>query len=205
MNLDSQNDSRNLNLTASAHLSDAHLSDAHLSDDQLEDALLGELGAAERRHLQACAPCAARVAELDAALADFRSVTLAWSERRSATLPLGEGLRSRGRMARPLAWAVAASLALLVGLVAPTALQRPPVQRAAQVAASTETAANGTGANDTGTNGAASPDEQISRDNQMLGAIDRELDASATTPAALGLQPVNAERTSRDRAATLRD
>jgi|GEM_PF-1931999 len=179
----------------------------HLSDDQLDAALLGELGAAERRHLEACAPCAARVAELDSALADFRSVTLAWSERRSATLPLGEGLRPRVRMARPLAWAMAASLALLLGLVAPTALHRQPVQSAAQagIPAPMETAANEIPTNGTPNDGAGSPDEQISRDNQMLGAIDRELDASATTPAALGLQPVAAERISRSHAATLRD
>lgn len=150
----------------------------HLTDDQIDDYLIGDLAADAAEHLEGCDPCLIRVAAAEAPLASFRAVSLAWSERRSATLPLQASVDAQPSWARRLAWGAAAVAAIAVGVALPAARHTSgqnvavaaPAPAVQVVAAATE-----------------SSDEQIAKDNQMLKAIDRELDASVESPAAFGL------------------
>jgi hypothetical protein len=126
------------------------------------------------------------VAAAEQPLASFRAVSLAWSERRSATLPLQEFAPSQPRWTRRLAWGATAAAALAFGIVVP-GLHRPAASgtvAVAQVAAPTQVTPVAQ----------LSRQEQIARDNQMLREIDRELDASVETPVALGLAAESGNR-----------
>ena len=164
------------------------ISARHLNEDELESVLIGDAAPESTAHLAACEPCKAALAELEAPLAGFRAVTLAWSERRSATMPLRdlEAAQSRAAAAWRQRFALSAGLAavLAIGVALPvlhyeaTQSDAARNQHSAQTAATTETAS-------------ASSEEslqQIARDNQMLRAIDQELNSSVESPAALGLQ-----------------
>jgi len=186
----------------------------HLSETELEDCLIGDAAPEAAAHLSACAPCRTALAELEAPLASFRAVTLAWSERRSATLPLNDlavarrraanGWRQRMAVSAGLAAALALGVAVPVlrhsssssnsnsdagqmvaaqSTLAGGSVQAPNAAGSLAPAASAETASAAT---------QDSPAQQISRDNQMLRAIDAELDSRTETPAALGLLPATA-------------
>jgi hypothetical protein len=172
------------------------ISARHLNEDELESVLIGDAAPEHTAHLAACEPCKAALAELEAPLAGFRAVTLAWSERRSATMPLRDlqAAQSRAAVAGRKRFALSAGLAaaLAIGVAVPVlhyeathtdAAQSLP---SAQAAATTETASAAS---------EESPQQQIARDNQMLRAIDQELSSSVESPAALGLQ----ESTGRNR------
>jgi len=140
----------------------------HLTESQLDDYLIGDLAPEAQSHLDACKHCQALLAEAAAPLANFREVTLAWAERRSATLPLVPAAKPSRATAR-LGWATAFAAALAIGVAVPVmhhaGVSSHPV-------AATETAST----------------EQIARDNQMLSAIDNELNASTSSAATYGLQ-----------------
>jgi hypothetical protein len=162
---------------------------AHLSESELESVLIGDAAPASATHLAACGSCRSALAEMEAPLAAFRGVTLAWSERRSATLPLRDLEPARRRAAsgwrQRFALSTSLAVALAVGVAIPVLHRTMP----------TETGHNPVDA--TGSASAASPaspDEQISRDNLMLKAIDQELDSRAESPVSLGLQPATRSR-----------
>ena len=156
----------------------------HLSDDQILNTLYGDVSAGVAAHLANCSVCSRRVAEAEAPIASFKAMTLAWSERRSATLPL------QPLTAPPLAWhrraimAATATAALLLGISVPLARHEAP-------SAVEETQAK-------------PQDEQIARDNQMLQNIDRALDNSVESPAdTYAVQPISSQGPVRERVKTL--
>ena len=159
----------------------------HLSNDQIDDALLGDMAPEADRHLAACELCAARLAEARMPIDSFRTVTLAWSERRSATLPLQEfkmsagPLRSAAVKRQPI-WASAVAVLLALAVAVPVLRHETRLNgdESSQVPVAVSTPVADQSASD----------DQISRDNQMLSAIDRDLAASTESPAALGLKPV---------------
>lgn len=195
----------------------------HLSDDQILNTLSGDVSAGVAAHLANCSVCSRRVAEAEAPIASFQAMTLAWSERRSATLPL------HLPAAPPLAWhrravmAATATAALLVGLSVPLARHAAPsapvmtshasvapssTAEVATVSAPVLTAAMRHGipeAQATVENTQAKPqDEQIARDNQMLQNIDRALDNSVESPAdTYESQPISSQGPARERVKTL--
>lgn len=180
----------------------------HLTEDQIDDALMGDLAAEAAAHLEGCTGCAERLAEAKMPLASFKAVSTAWSERRSATLPVvvpqRAGLGARGRLA---GWSVALSAALAVVIGVPLMLHqdRGPAAEgphgSGQMAQAVPAEAVGqpTAAVASSTKAGvreAVADEQISQDNAMLRDVNRELNASGQSPAALGLlqagdQPYN--------------
>jgi hypothetical protein len=87
----------------------------HLTADQIDDHLIGDLAPAPAAHLAACDLCAERVAAAASPLADFHSVSTAWSERRSATLPMPVPTPQRPVWQRYTSWATA-SLTLAFGM-----------------------------------------------------------------------------------------
>jgi hypothetical protein len=173
----------------------------HLSNDQIDDQLIGVLEPAVAEHLLRCAECTSRVAAAAAPIAGFMAVTNAWSERRSATLPLlhADANGSRRNFALRVTAAVAATAVLALTVAVHTSIspasppstsmhtaQTPPNAHA-QPQALTELASTGP------TETTLPPRERIlreriSQDNQMLKAIDSELDTSESA-ASLGLEP----------------
>jgi hypothetical protein len=186
----------------------------HLTEDQIDDALMGDLAAEAKSHLQGCPACAERLAAAEMPLASFKAVSTAWSERRSATLPavvpqragFGARLGTQGRMA---GWSAALSAALAVAIAVPVMLHEgrgtvtegthgsgqmaqvaPPEAAGQPELASAKSFAKAASVRD------ARADEQISQDNAMLQDVNRELNASTQSQAALGLlqagdQPYN--------------
>jgi len=170
----------------------------HLTEDQIDDVLMGDVAAERAAHLAACEDCKLRVEEFETPIASFKAVSLAWSERRSATLPSKLVMPVSSAWQRGAGWAAAA--VLLVGIGVPVARHET---RGTQVVASKEVSLAGSGVaaqaavatavRESGP-GVVAPASgksaaQIARDNQMLQTIDRELDASVQSPAdAFGLE-----------------
>jgi len=167
----------------------AEYSAAHLTPDQIDDHLIGDLAPTAAAHLAACSVCAQRVAAEASPIATFQQVSTAWSERRSATLPIPIPTVQRPVWQRHMAWA-SASLSLAFGIAfinathqfsfdttpqaTPAAARLAPVQPPAVSPLTPSTAP-------------APRATQISADNHMLRAIDASLDPSSDSPAALGL------------------
>jgi hypothetical protein len=191
-----------MNATIQFDAGDAAKNTVHLSEEQIDEQLLGELGSAAAAHLAVCLTCTARVAEAAEPIADFRDVTMAWSERRSATMPLpvvaGDSLVWQRRMG----WATTAfALALGISLLSngrkvtpETASMQPDQTVEAPMTAATVTsrvaaaphfveAAQNTSGTTAG--------DRYAGDNRMLQAIDTELDASVESPATLGIEPAS--------------
>lgn len=166
----------------------------HLSESQLDDYLIGDLAAGPAAHLAACSLCTARVAAAEAPIAAFKTVSLAWSERRSATLPLTPQPRP-ARWGQRLAWATAMSAALLTGISIPV-LRHGSHGTTPSVPA--------TASFDIASSGPVSSltdEQQIQNDDQMLRSMNSALAVHSDTP--LLLQPV--AQTSATRAHRLQD
>src|SRR5471032_1743596 len=93
----------------------------HLTEDQIDELLMGSLQADEaarlREHAAGCEACAAQLAEIEAPIASFQAVTLAWSERRSATMPARPAKPARTRWGLGFAWGSFAAAALLAAVI----------------------------------------------------------------------------------------
>jgi len=169
----------------------------HLSEEQIDDQLMGDLHGAAAAHLDECKQCSQRVAEAAEPMATFRDVTIAWSERRSATMPMPVVQAGALVWQRRMGWAMTAC-AVMVGISLTSTGRKAEMLRASeQSAPAVETASVATERvvsvpvpvdQGTGDEGAT---QQYSGDNQMLKAIDNELDASIETPAAMGLETVS--------------
>ena len=179
--------------------------DAHLTPDQIDDHLIGDLAPAPAAHLAVCSLCAERVAAAASPIASFQQISTAWSERRSATLPIPVPAVQRTVWQRHMAWATA-SLSLAFGIAiinathqfsfdttpqptpaAAVSAQRTPFQQSAvSPIALTQTADIAPAPR------AAQSATQVSADNHMLRAIDASLNPSTDSPAALGLTSVAA-------------
>jgi hypothetical protein len=175
-----------------------YLTDEHLNDDQLTDALIGDLAVEAAGHLAACAVCQQQLAEARMPLESFKAVTLAWSERRSATMPAALNARmlhgaigSTG--SRRLVWGSAIAALVAVMIAAPFEMHRgAPLQASTVETAQVQTAqAMGvTGVvSGQGRQSEIDPD-QIDSDNQMLGEIDRELDSNRANSEAMAFQAI---------------
>jgi hypothetical protein len=180
----------------------------HLSEDQIDDQLIGDPSAYAAAHLAGCGECAERVADAAAPIAGFRDVTMAWSERRSATMPLPAAPVDGTLWQRRMGWAMAA-FALVMGLSLSGAGRKAQrltasVQSAPAVDSFEQPAAAVTARNVAAPvrvaleSGDARSDDRYAGDNRMLKAIDNELDASVETPAALGLEPDGDQGRSQD-------
>jgi hypothetical protein len=170
------------------------LTESHLTETQLDDHLIGDLAPIPAAHLAACALCTQRAEAAAAPIASFQHVSTAWSERRSATLPIPAPTQNRPLWQRHMAWATA-SLSLAFGIAFLNAT-RPFAFNATPQPAPTVAATAAAGQPPTLTPKAPAPrTTQISADNHMLQAIDASLDPSTDSPAALGLTPAAASTT----------
>jgi hypothetical protein len=162
----------------------------HLTEEQIDDVLMGDAAAASQTHLAECSECRKQLAELRTPINSFAAMTLAWSERHSATMPSQPMSATDSPWSHKLNWALAAAVLLAVGFILPIATRQTP-------------GGNNIAANDAPkpisivTPPAAQPiqpeakvhavamhtsEDQVARDNQMLLDIHDELDASVQSP-----------------------
>ena len=173
-----------------------------LTDDQIDDQLIGDLAAGPAAHLAGCALCQARVVAADAPMASFREVSLAWAERRSATLPTRPAPQPQS--SPRLGWTAAAATALLaVGIAIPVVRGHRTAEVASASQADTNTVAAVSHAAISPVTPVAATPEHIRSDNRMLEAIQRELDAPADGPEEYGL--VGTSMRGRDRTRVMRN
>ena len=167
----------------------------HLSDEQIDDQLMGDLDGVGAAHLAECAQCTQRVAEASEPIATFRDVTIAWSERRSATMPIPVVQAEVLVWQRRAGWAMTAC-ALVVGFSITNTGRKMEMLRISEQSAQTAGASVATERVNVAVSvnrgvGEEVASEQYAGDNKMLKAIDNELDASTETPAAMGLETVS--------------
>jgi hypothetical protein len=141
--------------------------ESHLDDSAFAEFASGEApGTAAEAHLAVCARCREELARFQESMSDFSLASLAWSERRSETLPALRPARepqSAPALRPALGWALAALVAL--GAAIPAAIHFHPIWEA-QARVMDE---DGEGLN--------SP-EQIVKDNQLMANVNFELSRS---------------------------
>jgi predicted anti-sigma-YlaC factor YlaD len=151
----------------------------HLNADQIDAVLMGSAGLKTEMHLAECEVCRSRVAEAGVPLEDFRALAVAWSERKSATMPtsLSAALAHRASSRRPLAWSAAALALFVVGMFTTMAMPGTRVPESTQAEKSAVVSGQGSA-------------EELAGDNQMLNEIDHELGTAAD---AAGLNDASGE------------
>lgn len=176
-----------------------HVTADHLTTDQIDDHLIGDLATAPAAHLAACSLCAERVAAVASPIASFQHIATAWSERRSATLPIPVPTQQQPLWQRHMAWA-SACLTLAVGVALINASHQFSIQTTPQPAVSVYaqpspvllSAVHQPVAPMAPALAPAAPASQtttIAADNHMLRAVNAAFDPFAESPAALGLLP----------------
>jgi hypothetical protein len=130
---------------------------SHLTDDQLAEHLAGDASKATEEHLSACAACRAESTRMRAALRVFNQASMEWTEHRPR-------VHRPAPTWRPAAvWAAVCVVVLAVVLLAGL-MHRPSQLR---IAASP---------------GADSNTAELQQDNELLSAIDKELDSTDLSP-----------------------
>jgi hypothetical protein len=178
-----------MNTTSNRHLT--HLS--HLSEDQIDDMLIGDLAPEPAAHLKQCVECQAQLEAAKAPMASFAAVSMAWSERQSATAPitLVQAANSAGQ--RQANWVAAATAMLLLAVSIPLTMRDKQTQVVASDTVAQTTAKPAVGQQTSANAGQARvqplamvhhehPAAELAHDNEMLQAINRELDASVQSP-----------------------
>jgi len=185
------------------------MSNRHLTEDQMDDVLIGDLAAEAGAHLEQCADCQMRVETARAPIASFAAVSMAWSERRSATAPvtLVQVVISGQRRAN---WVAATTAALLVAVSIPLTMREKRTEVVASDVAPQAMTVQGQTAPRAGLMKQARiqpvavhhdhPAAEIAHDNEMLQAIDREMDAAVQAPSDnFGLMAVGGTPAARER------
>ncbi len=151
----------------------------HLTDAQLDDHLIGDSNPEIQAHLASCELCATRLSSSISPIAGFDAASLAWGERRSATMPMQAFATRQLTWHQRLAWSASMTAAIAVGFAVPMATNQARLERSQALVPATTVAS------------VAPPDQQIDNDNRMLQAIDDQFSASQDAPAALGLVPAS--------------
>ena len=139
----------------------------HLTDEQLTDYLSGDSLPAIEDHLAACDVCRREIASMRASFQVFDHASMEWSERTQNAF--GSTPRRAAPSWRPAAaWAVAC-LAVIAAVLLFGLLRRPV--KTSQFGRVNIPASAGAG--DTA---------KLGQDNQLLAAIDKELDSSELSP-----------------------
>jgi hypothetical protein len=139
---------------------------AHLSEEAMNDVLIG-LGSPESNaHLAACPACRNQMQEFQSDMRLFNQTSLAWSETRSATMPLpAPAQKSRIGIFAPVGLALAAALLVAIGLLAWNHNPRSTQNFAAAPTPSQQ-----------------DYEGQIAADNELMRSVDMALNAGEESP-----------------------
>ena len=151
----------------------------HLTDEQFSDLLCGANPPEVKAHLEACAQCSEEADRVSFALGSFEQQSRLWAERRAASQPMLVSHRQPAFpwLHRPQAWTAAAlaiALAAGIGVAVRNDVtgHKDHPRDAQQQLATTQPAP------------AVSP-ATLKADNALLSAIDGELRADDSAPAAM--------------------
>lgn len=168
----------------------------HLTDDEIDHYLIGDPGKETAAHLATCEACRLRASAITNPIQGFNAVSLAWSERQSATLnvPLA---KLDGRPARRrAAWAAAAAAALTVSVTVTLIRHETPAPTPANAVRHAPAPVQSF---------SAEREAQIQQDNQMLQEIHREIASSVPSPADTFGFETDASDQGRAQTSTVRD
>ncbi len=157
---------------------------SHLTEEQVDELVMGSIEASEaaqmREHAASCEACAAQLAEIEAPIASFKAVTLAWSERRSATLPVRPSQRAGARWGMGFVWGSLAAATLLAAVIPVMRHEQNVRSQQAQnkILVQPTATPNLAPANiDTAAPEVPENPQEIANDNRMLAMVDEELNA----------------------------
>ncbi len=142
----------------------------HLTDEQLTDHLLGVSFPAIDQHLAECEVCRKEVASMRSSFQFFDHASMAWSEQTRHAAGRTPSLRRAAPFWRPAAVWAAACVAVIAALLLFGLLRRPvKTSPLGGVSVAASDASDGNTA-------------ELSQDNQLLAAIDKELDSADLSP-----------------------
>jgi len=142
----------------------------HLTDEQLTDYLSGASLPALDDHLAACGVCRQEIASMRSSFQVFHHASMEWSEARQPAAG------SKPRLGRALpAWRPAAVLAVACLAVVAVFLLFGVLRRPVKISPFTGGNVAVPAASDSNT-------AELSQDNQLLAAIDKELDSADLSP-----------------------
>jgi uncharacterized protein HemX len=139
----------------------------HLTDEQLTDYLSGASLPAIEEHLTACEVCRKEIASMRASFQVFHHASMEWSERMQNAAGVRRASPSWNWAA---AWAVVC-VAIIAAVLLFGVLRRPA-----------ETSSYARVNSKASTNSSDSNTAELSQDNQLLAAIDKELDSADLSP-----------------------
>ena len=143
----------------------------HLTDEQLTDYLSGTSLPAIDDHVAACGVCRKEIASMRASFQVFDHASMEWSERMQNAAGSKPGVR---RAAPSWNWAAVWAVACVAVIVAVLlfGVLRRPAETSPSVGVSSAATA---GSSDSDT-------AELNQDNQLLAAIDKELDSADLSP-----------------------
>lgn len=149
----------------------------HLTDSEFSDLLLGSIPASVSAHLESCPQCAEEARSVSGAILSFERESRAWAERRAAALPalVAPGSRGSSWLGMPgfgVAWQAAAALTLVC---AGAGIGYQVQHRAETPVAVASVSSGESSAREVSLS-------TLKADNDLLSAIDGELQAEATPP-----------------------
>jgi hypothetical protein len=143
----------------------------HLTDEQLTDYLSGASLPAIDDHLAACGVCRQEIASMRSSFQVFHHASMEWSERmQNAAGSTPSVRRAAASWNWAAVWAVAC-VAVIAAVLLFGVLRRPA--KTSPFAGVNSPASAG---------GSDSDTAELSRDNQLLAAIDKELDSADLSP-----------------------
>ena len=147
----------------------------HLTDSEFTDLLLGSIPASVSAHLESCPHCAQEARRVSGAIVSFERQSRAWAENRAATQPAFVAPGRSSWLGVPgfgLAWQAAAALTLVcagagIGYQLQHRAEPPAAVATVSSAETTPTEV---------------PPATLKADNDLLSAINGELQAEAAPP-----------------------
>jgi len=180
---------------------------SHLTEDQIDELLMGSLeagvAAQMREHAESCEACATRLAEIETPIASFKAVTLAWSERHSATMPVRPARRAGARWSMGFAWGAVAAAVLLAAVIPVLrheqnarvqnaylhAIKLPSTNQQTGTTAvepvNSASAKNDSAQDDSTRTDVQENAQEIASDNRLLAMVDEELNAPIPAPGSI--------------------
>jgi len=139
----------------------------HLNDDQFADCLLGsKTNSAQAAHLLECPGCREELELFRSSVENFNSMSLVWSEKRSATSPTCVVSKGSSGWVSNWAWSMAIVMLLSVG----TSLHTR--NEANQASSTVQTSAPNN----------QNSEAEIAKDNELMKAVNREISRKEPFP-----------------------
>ena len=143
------------------------MTNPHLNDNQFAEYLLeNKTNTTQAAHLLECSVCREELELFRSTVENFNSMTLAWSERRSATSPVYVTSKGASGWMSNWAWSMAIVMLLSVGTSMHTRNEAKEVSSTVQISVSNN----------------LNSDAEIAKDNELMKAVNREISRKEPFP-----------------------